>query len=143
MKVFHLTNNHREVTPGHPHPPIAQLLALAPGQVRLEQRVVAVQLLAVELARALLGAVLLVRREQLVERHEGRLRVIDAHRLAGRLAVAHHRVQEHRPEADVRLADLADVAEQLVLVDVGQDVLRLDGLQAGEEQLFRDTDTCA
>lgn len=115
--------------------PIAQLLALAPRQIRLEQCVVAVQLLAVELARALLRAVLLVRREQRVERQERGLRRLDAHRAAAGAAVPHHRVQVHRPKADVRFAQLADVGEQPVLVDIGEDVLRLDGLQAGEEQL--------
>lgn len=72
---------------GFDHIPIAQLLSLTPCQVRLEKCVVAVQFFAVELASALFGAVFLVGRENRVEREEGRLGVVDAHRMAGVVAV--------------------------------------------------------
>lgn len=99
------------------------------------------QLLAVEVAGALFGAVLLVRREERVEREEGGLRVINAHRCSGSFAVAQHRVQVQRPEADVGLADFAHIGEELVLVDVGEDVLGLDRFQTGEEELCDELET--
>lgn len=112
---------------GQPQP-IALFVGLAPRQIGREEAVVPVELAAVELAGALLRTVLGVGRKQLRECRESGDEEIDAHRVARRDAVLDHREQVERPERQIRLAELADVGKELVLVDIREQVLGLDRL---------------
>lgn len=112
---------------------VALFVGLTPRQVGREEAIVAVQLATIILTSALLRTVRFVRFEQLGEGREAGHEEVYAHRVARGDAVLDHGKQVQRPKGDVGLAQLTDVGEELVLVHVGQEVVGLDGLQAGKE----------
>lgn len=97
---------------------IALFVGLAPRQVGRKEAIVPVQLPAIILACTLLRTVLGVREKQLRKGRESRHQKINAHRVASRDTVLYHREQVQRPERQIRLAQVPDVREELVLVDI-------------------------
>jgi hypothetical protein len=122
----------------HQSQSVALLLALAPRQVRREHFAVHV-LPAVVLAPRLLGAVLEVGLEGVVDRREPLEHVLDAGGASPLAHVSDQGEQRVTPEHHVRVQNFGYVGEELLPVDLGEELVRLQISQAREEQLQKRT----
>lgn len=105
-------------------------MGLTPSQIGSEETIVPVQLPTIILAGTLLCTVLRVRCKELGKCRKSGHQIINTHRMARDYAVLHHREQVHGPKRQVRLTNLTNVREELVLIHIRQQALTLDRFQA-------------